>query len=167
MKLDSKVTEALSWITTILEKNNISYQISGGFAGCFFGSQRKLNDIDIDISENDFDQIIDEIRPWLVFGPSRYKDDKWDLYLMTIHYHGQEIDISGIETCLISSKDRKKWIHFTTDFNKCITAKINDINIPIIDPSDFVLYKKELDGEHQLEDIIAAENYSNNHPKKS
>ena len=46
-----KTVDALRWIVGILEKKNILYQISGGFAAKLYGSSRPLNDIDIDIHQ--------------------------------------------------------------------------------------------------------------------
>lgn len=50
----NKVKEALSWITNLLQKYNIPFQIAGGLAAQAYGSNRKLHDIDIDIPEIDF-----------------------------------------------------------------------------------------------------------------
>lgn len=155
-KLDSKTIEALKWIVDILNRLNINYQISGGLAGKFFGSKRDLNDIDIDISENDFKTILPEIEKYIIYGPSRYKDLKWDLELITLNYNGQEIDISGAESLRISNKERTSWISFHVDFSKSQEIVFNEMKLKIVNPKDFIDYKKELDGEHQKEDIDAA-----------
>ena len=156
LPFEQKTLEALKWIVDILDRHNIDYHISGGFAGKVFGSERGLNDIDIDISEKYFDRILPEISEYIIFGPARYKDDKWDLELITLNYKGQEIDISGADTLLISTKDRTQWIPVPTDFSKALDFTLNGIDIKIINPNDFLTYKLELDGDHQLEDIAAA-----------
>ena len=89
-----------------MNKNKIDYQITGGFAGKIFGSKRKLNDIDIDISEENFKYLIPEISEYIIYGPAHHKDVKWDLELITLNYGGQEIDIAGIDKALISNKKR-------------------------------------------------------------
>lgn len=83
---------ALEWIVGVLRKRQIPFQISGGCAAKIYGSQRELNDIDIDIPRDCFEKIIVDVKPFLIYGPSQYKDGKWDLYLMTLNYAGQEID---------------------------------------------------------------------------
>ena len=152
---------ALFWIIEILNRHKINYQISGGFAGKIFGSKRELNDIDIDISEKDFKKILPEISSYITYGPDHYLDDKWDLTLITINYKGQEIDISDSDNIKISNKDRTKWIHFPTDFSKALTMNLNGLNIKVINPNNFLQYKKELDGEHQIEDIKAVKDFLN------
>jgi len=163
--LEEKTTNALHWIIGILDKHKIDYQISGGFAGKIFGSKRELHDIDIDISKKFFGKILPEISTYIIFGPDHYVDAKWDLELITLNYNGQEIDISDSDSPLISNKERTQWISFQTNFSKTLDIDLNGIKIKIINPKDFIEYKKELDGEHQLEDIEAAKNYLDNKVK--
>jgi len=164
IQLEEKTKNALKWIVNILDNHKIDYQISGGLAGKIFGSQRKLNDIDIDISEKYFLEILPEISEYIIFGPARYKDAKWDLELITLNYHGQEIDISGIDTLLISNKERTKWISYPGFLSEALNMECVGLKIKMINPKYFLEYKKELDGEQQLEDIKAVEQYliSNN-----
>lgn len=74
-------------------------------------------------------------------------------------YKGQEIDISDSDNFLISNKKRTKWVPFITDFSKTLDINLYGINIKVINPENFIEYKKELDGKHQLEDIKAAQNF--------
>jgi hypothetical protein len=159
--LEEKTKTSLCWIIGVLNKHKINYQISGGLAGKIFGSKRDLNDIDIDISKKDFTKILPDISDYIVYGPNNYIDAKWNLELITLKHNGQEIDISDSDDILISNKDRTKWIHFSTDFSRAIDINLNDIKVKVINPKDFIKYKKELDGEHQTEDIEAAKNYLN------
>ncbi len=110
--MEDKTINALQWMVGILNKHKIEYQIAGGFAAKVFGSLRPLNDIDFDIHDNDFSKILPEIKPYIIFGPTRYKDDKWDTELITLNYFGQEIDISGADTLKMSNKERTKWISY-------------------------------------------------------
>jgi hypothetical protein len=76
--------EALRWVVDILKNNNVSFQLTGGFAAKLYGSTRELADIDIDIEENGFEKIFDEVKDYIIYGPKQYKDDNWDLMLMTL-----------------------------------------------------------------------------------
>jgi hypothetical protein len=49
MDVTETVGNALRWIIGILDRHNIQYQITGGFAAKLYGSSREVNDIDIDI----------------------------------------------------------------------------------------------------------------------
>lgn len=143
---------ALEWIVDILKKYQVPFQISGGCAAKIYGSPRELNDIDIDIPENCFEKIISDVKPYLVFGPAQYKDGKWDLYLMTLNYKGQEIDIGG-QNAKISTKDCSQWIDFHTDFSKAMKKEFLGLEVPVIPKEDLISYKQLLDGDHQQVDI--------------
>jgi len=159
MQID-KTQNALIWIINILNSHKIDHQITGGFAGKIFGSERKLNDIDIDISEKHFHAILPEIKEYVTYGPAHYKDAKWDLELITLNYKGQEIDLCGIDNPQkISNKERTKWINYPGFLSEALSVNFNGLNIKVIHPKYFLQYKKELDGEHQLEDIEAVEEY--------
>lgn len=123
---------------------------------------RPLNDIDIDIPDARFPEIIDEVMPYVTYGPGRFKDGKWDCEQITLDYHGQEIDICGADTCVITSKDRTRTIALTTNFAAAQLHIINGIELSVVSPHDLIAYKKELDGEHQQIDIDAVENYIRN-----
>ena len=95
--MEEKTKNALIWITDILNKYQIPFQISGGFAAKIHGSPRPLNDIDIDIPKDSFGKIMTDVKKYITYGPRHHKDKKWDLYLMTLNYHGQEIDIGSAD----------------------------------------------------------------------
>ena len=157
--LEEKTVAALKWIIGILNSHSIPYQISGGFAAKLYGSKRKLNDIDIDIPEKSFETILDEVRDYIVDGPRQYVDGKWDLYLMTLDYKGQEIDISGAYEAKISNKERTTWISLPINLSNVVKIDVSGIEVAVMPPEQMIAYKSELDGEHQLEDIEAMQNY--------
>ena len=57
-----KVGLTLDLIIPILEKERIFYQILGGVAASFYGSNRPINDIDIDIREKDFPRLFERVK---------------------------------------------------------------------------------------------------------
>lgn len=132
---------ALKWIMAILRKKHIPFQIAGGLAAIAHGATRPLADIDIDISEEDFPQILDEISAYIIFGPARYKSKYWDLVLVTLNYKGQAIDISGAYTTKIFNKKRKKWQKIKTDFNKTEIKKVFGLTVPVIARDALINYK--------------------------
>lgn len=150
LKKDTKL--ALEWITGILRKYQVPFQISGGCAAKIYGSPRELNDIDIDIPEDCFGKILADVKPFVIYGPAQYKDQKWDLYLMTLNYAGQEIDI-GSGDVKISTKDHKEWTSFDTDFSKAVKKEFLGLEVSVIPKEDLIAYKKLLDGGHQQVDI--------------
>lgn len=98
---------ALQWITTILQKLNISFQVAGGLAASAYGAVRPLNDIDIDIPESAFELLVPHVEEFITFGPEHFKDTQWDLMLMTLDYQGiSAVPISA--NCIIASLNSGK-----------------------------------------------------------
>lgn len=161
--MQDKTIEALRWIVDILEAHHIQYQIGGGFAAKLYGSPRPLNDIDIDISEKHFQEILPEIKPYITYGPQRYADGKWDLGLITLTYRGQEIDIGGADNTRISNKARTAWSPLPVNFATSVDFVVDGIAVKVIHPRDLIAYKSELDGDHQRIDIEAARKYLESH----
>jgi hypothetical protein len=149
------------WIINILKKHAIPFVITGGLAGKCFGSPRPLNDIDIDIHDKDFDRILEDIKPYIIFGPGRYRNERWDLLLMTLNHEGQEIDISGGDTLHICDARTNKWEFSPTDFSDIEHRTLFDSTVPVISRGDLIAYKSMLQGAHQHIDIHAAQNASN------
>ena len=75
MKTEAKVKKALKWIVNILNKYDIPFQIAGGFAAHFYGSERSINDIDIDIPEEHLETILADVKDYIIEGPGRIRDE--------------------------------------------------------------------------------------------
>ncbi len=152
-----KNTEAaLKWIVEILVRNKITFQITGGFAAKLYGSNRELADIDIDVKEDCFDQLLPEVKQYVLSGPEEYKDEEFDVKLMTLEYKGQVIDIAG--KAKIFYKNLKEWIEIKPDFLNNNYISIYDINIPVITKKALIEYKSKLLREVDKEDISALTN---------
>jgi predicted nucleotidyltransferase len=144
IQVEEKTKNALLWITEILNRHNIPFQICGGLAAKLYGSPRPLNDIDIE-----------EVKEYIIFGPEQYLDEKWDLWLMTLNYFGQEIDIGGAIHLKIFDSQHDVWVPFPVDFAKVAWVPVAGIKVPVITKEDLIIYKSLLDGDHQQVDIIA------------
>ncbi len=162
--MEEKTINALKWIVSILNKNNIPYRIGGGFAAHVYGSTRSVNDIDISLSGKYFPVIVSEVSDYITAGPKHYSNAKWDCNTLSINYNSQEIDITDIDTLMMSNKEQTKW--FQTKDNYCkfpnIMKVVDGIEISLINPYDLVAYKNELaDRNHlyQLDDVNAVEKY--------
>ncbi len=148
-----KTKEAFLWILGILKKYKISFEITGGLAARVYGSKRKLADIDIDLNEKDYKKIIKEIRPFIIFGPGRYKDKYWNLELITLKYKGQDIDLSLIRSGKIFDSKKKKWILLVNSFHNPSLKKIYGIQVPVQNKKELISYKKILGRKVDLEDL--------------
>ncbi len=136
------VKAALSWITQLLESFDIPYQIAGGLAARVYGSKRELADIDIDIPQSGFNKILDNVKEYIIYGPTHYKDDHWDLYVMTLCYQEQEIDLTSTGNVKIFNSIKGEWESLETDLSKACRMEIMEINVPVIPKYDLLSYKK-------------------------
>ncbi len=149
-----KNTEAaLKMIFSVLGKHAIPFRITGGFAARLYGSTRELADIDIGVPEACFKKIVPNIKNYIIFGPARYQDENWDLYMMTLNYKGQEIDICAVETEKIFDQETKEWKNIPADLVDLPTKKIYGIKIPVMRLEDLMQYKSKLQREVDIEDV--------------
>ncbi len=163
IKLEEKTIKALRWIVEILDENNIPYKIGGGFAAKIYNSPRQINDIDISLSGKYFSVIIPKVSSYITAGPRHYLNEKWNCDTLSINYHGQDIDITDVDTLKMTDIKKTKWINVKEiRLFDGIKTNINGIDVSIMDPRDLIIYKKELGGEHQLIDIKAIQKYIDN-----
>jgi hypothetical protein len=148
-----KNTEAaFRWIVGILNDHKIPFEISGGFAARMYGATRDLADIDLDIPEENFQDILPEVKKHIVFGPARYRDDNWDLFLMTLRYLGQDIDIAGAKARMLDQNTRK-WVALNADFSRTTPLEIYGLRVPVANKEDLIAYKRMLGREVDNIDI--------------
>lgn len=148
-----KSREALIWITEILKKLDVPYQIAGGLAAIVYGATRPLEDIDIDIPEDQFEIVQNEVSDFIIYGPERFKSDTWDLMLMTLDYHGQLIDLGGAYHTKIRNKATGEWQDLIANFTAVEMKNIFGLQLPVIAYDELVAYKKALAREVDLIDI--------------
>lgn len=159
--MEDRQADALRWIVKILDKHNVPYRIGGGFAAKVYGSPRPLNDIDISMSGKFFPKILPEISKYITHDLEHYLNEKWDCDTLSLEYNGQEIDITDVDTLRMSNKERTKWLIPKELYRKFepMRVTVEGIEVSLLHPRDLVAYKKELDGDHQLVDIKAVEEY--------
>lgn len=145
---------ALIWITDILNKLHIPFQIAGGLAAIAYGSTRELNDIDIEIPEDQFDAVSHAVKEFIIYGPERYKSEMWDLALMTLNYKDQLIDLSGAYDTKIRNSQTGEWLHLITDFSSVEIKNVLGLQLPVIAFDELLAYKKILAREVDLIDIF-------------
>ena len=159
LQSESKLaSNALRWIISVFQKHHVDYQITGGLAAKIYGATRPLVDIDIDLSNESIKIIMDDIKPFLIYGPTRYQDEQWDILLLTLDYDGQLIDISGADDGLIYDKAKKEWVKCNVNFSIAIKKYVDDIPVSIINKNDLIKYKSELKRDIDLIDLAAITN---------
>lgn len=151
MQPETKI--AFQWVVNILRKHQISFQITGGLAAIAYGATRALDDIDIDIPESAFPLIQEEVSSYTIFGPASFKSDRWDLYLQTLNYKSQTIDLGGAYKTKIFNQLINEWQPIPANFDKAEIKKLFDIEVPVIDRTELIDYKTALNREVDQIDI--------------
>jgi len=144
---------AFKWIVDIIQKHNIPFQIKGGLASRLYGVDRELADIDISIPEDRFDEIIPDIRSFIKYGPDQYKDEEWDIKLITLKYEGQYIDISGAFEKKNFDKHNQKWVKTPSNFETSVYMDVYGLRVPVIAKEDLVAYKKLIQRDVDIFDL--------------
>ncbi len=139
-----KTEAAFKWIVNILNEHQIPFQIAGGFAARLYGSTRELADIDIDIPAGRIEDIQEDVKEYIIFGPEMYKDENWDLLLMTLRYEGQDIDISSIDTVKIFNQNTQNWEDGALDFQDTRIHTVFGLDVPVISRENLIKYKSKL-----------------------
>ena len=132
---------SLDWIINKL--SGIDYQITGGLAANLYGSGREVYDIDIEVSDLDVWRLGFLCEDYIVYGPSRYVDEHFDLLLMTLDYGGQLIDVCGIDSMSIRGERQE------IDLGSSVEVD----GYRVVSLEDLVSYKKLLCREVDLIDI--------------
>ena len=143
---------AFRWIITILELHKIQYKISGGFAACIYGVNRELADIDIVVADSNISKIVNDVRPYIIFGPAQYRDDSWDLRLMTLKYLDQEIDIAG-SRAKIFNYSTQQWEPCPGDFETIEMKEVFGMMVPVESKKSLIAYKTKLDRQVDRDDV--------------
>jgi len=155
IKLESKSILALKWLIDLLNRLEITYQIAGGLAAKVYGSDRTLVDIDVDLPNDAITKILPDLKDYLVYGPNRYQDSVWDIFLATIDYHGQMIDFTGADDPLMFDQQKQTWIKCEINLSKAITCEIEGIELVVIAKDELIHYKSSLRREVDLLDLEA------------
>ncbi len=89
----SRARRALRWIVDVLERHQVPYQIVGGAATRAYGACRELVDIDIYLPFDEAAGLLEEIRPYVTWGPEHHSGDEWDLTFLKLDYGGQKVEL--------------------------------------------------------------------------
>lgn len=163
--LEASVLKSLRWIIGILNRHHIPFQVTGGLAARLYGGTRPLGDIDLDIPEDRFDEILSEVKPYLYFGPAIYTDDNWKVSLITLNYEGQDIDLGGAYQTQIFDPSQQQWVDSPANLGNVRIVRVSDLEIPVVDAMDFICYKEKLNRVMDTEDIDAVKNWLKLQPK--
>lgn len=150
--MEEKTKKAFLWVTDILEAHSVPYRVSGGLAARVHGSDRPLADIDIEIEKKDFSKIFEATKLFAIAEPAQYKDDEWDVFLMTLDYAGQLVDIADVRARIWNS-ETKEWEGKSGSLRDVIDKEIFGKVVPVEPLESVISYKKKLNREVDREDV--------------
>lgn len=152
-ELEPRLLRALVWIVEILKRHQVPFQVTGGLAVSLYGGHRPIADIDLDIPEDRFQDILDDVRPYITFGPALHTDDNWKVFLLTLNYEGQDIDLGGAYETLIFDSFQGQWVPSPANFDRVHMVTVSGLEIPVVDAGDLITYKEKLGRPVDLVDI--------------
>ncbi len=153
MQFRKNTRDAFLWLLPLIQKHHIPYQITGGFAAKIYGAKRPLIDIDIDIPEEKFAELEKELRPFVIYGPCMWKGEGFKVYIMTLNYRGQLIDIGGSHLTKIWHKKRHAWVPCKTQLTHYTWKYLFHHRIKVIPKDELVRYKEALHRRVDAKDL--------------
>ncbi|QIA64929.1 MazG-related protein [Vibrio astriarenae] len=154
--MNDKVRDALLWLKDILEKNQIEYQIVGGFAAFLHGGSREIADIDLYINKSDAEKLLPNVVDFISKPLTHYVEGGWDLEYLQLIYRTQKIEIGLTPGTRIQSTDGV-WFELETDFNTSVARTYKGIEVSVIPVDKLLEYKRILGREVDLIDIVELE----------
>lgn len=145
--------KAFRWMIGVLNELEIPFQLQGGFAARAYGSKRKLEDIDIAVSDKNIGKIADAEKRYIIYGPKRYIDENSDVLLITLKYAGQELEFSGLESSKIFDSRTKKWVKVESGIKRSTMKIIYGLEVPLMPKKELIRWKRILGRPHDIEDV--------------
>jgi hypothetical protein len=151
-KVDN-ISNALTWITEILNKEGVSHQMVGGLAARAYGATRSVLDIDLYIPKSGLSKILPHVSAYTLQGPERFTSDLWDVDLLTLEFEGQEIGINVAEDAKIFDSISGSWISAEIDFSDFCLLEVEGVDVPVMPVERLIKYKTVLARDVDLQDI--------------
>lgn len=144
---------ALKWITGILNRLDIPFQVTGGLAARLHGATRGIHDIDIYVQGKSMAKLKEELQAYIEFGPTHYTDRHWDLVFMSINYSGQKIEFTDADRVHYFDSKNRRWVRKTIDFDQSVTREFHGIEVPVMPRKQLIEYKRRLNRQVDRQDL--------------
>ena len=144
---------ALNWIVDFLESNDIAYVACGGLAARVYGSERELNDIDFYVHHKSYNAVVDFGKLYITYGPIHHQTEHWDLEYVQFNYQDQEVEIGSDKECKIYDALNSCWSIQDIDFSRYEYHEIYGVRLRVMNKSDLIAYKRQLNRLVDIEDI--------------
>lgn len=155
-----QIKRALEWITGILTRLDIPYQVTGGLAANLYGASRDIHDIDIYVPGEAMGKLEEELQTYIEFGPTHYTDRHWDLVFMSLDYSGQKIEFADADRVHYFDSENRRWVRKSIKFEKSETKEFHGIEVPVMPRDQLIDYKRRLNREVDRQDLSEIEEES-------
>lgn len=151
---------ALAWIVGILNKNKIPFSVCGGLAANFYGSERPLNDIDLFVPGQCFDQVVKAGTNHISKPAQHYCEEAegWDLEYVQFIYDGIKIEVGSAHKTKIFDAEHHCWQDLPIDFENTVKSTIFGSPVSVMPVADLIRYKTQLGREVDKLDVAAISN---------
>ncbi|WP_461534933.1 hypothetical protein [Spongorhabdus nitratireducens] len=156
MSQDNKQA-ALKWIVELLNRRNIPFAVCGGLAAISYGSTRPLNDIDLFVPAQYFQQAVEAGRAYISKPAQHYCEvsEGWDLEYVQFIYRDVKIEIGSADHMKIYDRSVKEWVPLEVDFAEVSIRKVLGLEVSVLSKQALLDYKAILGREVDLLDIAA------------
>jgi len=150
--------EALAWITDLLRRAGVRFQLVGGGAARAWGATRALVDLDFYV-DADLRELAAELDPWLVRRPGRHVDEHWDLTYLQLYYRAQPIELAEAAGATYREPATDRWHDQVVDFGASVEREVLGVTVPVMPRRQLLEYKRRLGrpvDEQDVREIEAA-----------
>lgn len=141
----SDPTAALAWVVNLLHHRQVPFQAVGGLAARAYGATRELVDFDFYIPMDRFPELLDEVTPYIVWGPEHYKDAHWDITFVKLAFAGQKIKFGDSSSAFFRTPRSGEWIRQEIAYERSVWCEVFGVHLPVMPRAELIAYKRLLD----------------------
>ena len=143
-----KISQALTWIVTLLNDHQVPYQVVGGLAAQAYGASRPLVDIDLYIAFDQAQLVLDAMKPYLTRAPAPHRSAAWDLVYLAMEYQDVQIEIGDSSTdARFYNRIDQRWEAQVIDYTASQIVRLYGVDVAMMPKAELLRYKRMLDRE--------------------
>jgi len=137
-----------------VREHGVPYQVVGGLAARAYGAHRPLADIDLYVPLDRAAGLLQEIRPFVSWGPKHYVDEAWDISFLKADYYGQWVELGDSSSVpRFYNKKGGRWETQWIDYANSASVSVFGVEIEAMPKCDLIRYKSSLGREVDMIDI--------------
>lgn len=140
---NATAAEALAWITGLLNRRGVTFQLVGGAAARAWGATRPLVDLDFYV-DADLGELASELEPWIVSPSGRHVDEHWDLVFLQLDYRGQTVELAQAAGARYRDPADGRWRDQAVDFDASVDREVLGVTVPVMPRGQLLEYKRRL-----------------------